>query len=93
MDRGRFIIDEAEGALSSALASRMAKKHSDICTATVYRPHLDVSALKLFLLADHSSGITRSVAIYMYESVFLSVNMLPDFSEAGREVPQPYRTI
>lgn len=93
MDRGRFIIDEAEGTLSSALALGMAQEHSDICTATVYRPHFDVSGLKLFLLADHSSGITRSVAIYMYESVFLSVNMLPDFSDAGRKAPQPYPTL
>lgn len=42
-------------------------------TATVNSPHFDVSSPRLFLLADHSSGITRSVATYMYVSVFQRV--------------------
>ena len=38
-------------------------------TAIVKRPHLEVSTLKLLRLADHSKGVTLSVATYMYVSV------------------------
>jgi hypothetical protein len=39
-------------------------------TATLCRPHLIVSSVRLFLLICQLSGVRRSVAMYMYESVY-----------------------
>lgn len=39
-------------------------------TAMLYRPHFSVSWLRLFLLTCQRSGTNRSVAMYMYVSVW-----------------------
>lgn len=64
-----FVINEAYSVL--AIFSEAFSRRNNQHTATVCSPHFDVSALRLFLLTDHSRGVTRSVAIYIYVSDFL----------------------
>lgn len=92
MDGGSFVIDEAEGTLEMLLGTEMIKNRVKR-TAIVCSPHFDVSTPRLFRLADHSRGVTLSVATYMYVSVFLSVKKLPKLAIQQRvSAPRPYRT-
>jgi len=75
----------------AASVSHIAALLVECHTAIVKSPHLDVSTLKLFRRAGHSNGVTRSVATYMYVSVYHSYQLPIQPPCSVFQIPQQYR--
>lgn len=75
MYRGGIVVNEFDGLLYNirqSLAMMVTSRKIGGCmhTAILNKPHFIVSSLMLFRFMCHLNGTKRSVATYMYDSVW-----------------------